>query len=219
MPIFPAIEFSKHRAGQIADSKDRELLVTEIPPIPAGPLTPEHLRQLAEARARARKILRASAIAAFSGWSMAVFAFLTLVFAIFSDWSAWAIGVGLALCAANEIRGGAKVRKMEPRGAVILGWNQFFLAGLIVSYALWSLYRAVTSPALSSMLQSTGDPSVDALAKNLVAIVSWALYGTMAVVGLLVPGLTAVYYFSRKPLVERFRSETPAWVLEVVRQG
>lgn len=177
------------------------------------------MNQISDARKRAKKVLRAAGMAAFSGWSMAVFAVLTLAFAFLSDWSAWAIGFGLAACAFVELRGSKLLRKMDPRGAEMLGWNQVFLAFLITAYALWSLYSATKNPALTSMMQGTGDAQIDAMAKELTTVVTWALYGTMAVVGLVVPGLTAIYYFTRGPLVRKFRRETPDWVLEVIRRG
>lgn len=185
----------------------------------SGPLSTEHLAQISDARKRAKKVLRAAGLAAFSGWSMAVFAALTLAFAFLSDWSAWAIGVGLAVCAFAELRGCGLLRRMDPKGASVLGWNQVFLAVLITAYALWSLYSASKNPALGALAQGTGDPQVDAMVKQLTAVVSWALYGTMAVVGLVVPGLTAIYYFTRGPLVAKFRRDTPGWVLEVIQRG
>ena len=178
-----------------------------------GPLSAEHLNEISAAQQRSKKILRAAGIAAFSGWSMVVFSVLTLMFAFLSDWSAWAIGIGLALCGVNELRGGALLRKMEARG-----WNQVLLGALIIGYALWSLSSAMSNPVLKSMVQGTGDPQIDALASQLTTAVTWGLYGSMAVVGLIVPGLTAIYYFSRSPLVTRFRRETPEWVVEVIRR-
>lgn len=185
----------------------------------AGPLSAEHLNQVSDARRRAKKILRAAGLAWFSGWSMAVFAVLTLAFAFLSDWSAWAIGIGLGACAANELRGGAMLRRMDPRGATVLGWNQVFLAVLIVAYAIWSLYSAIHNPPMATLMQGTGDPQLDAMVKELSTVVTWALYGTMAVVGLVVPGLTAMYYFTRRALVTAFRRETPTWILELIRRG
>jgi len=184
-----------------------------------GPLSADHLHQISDARRRAKKILRAAGVAWLSGWSMAVFAVLTLAFAFLSDWSAWAVGIGLGACAANELRGGTMLRRMESRGASILGWNQVFLAVLIVAYALWSLFSAINNPAMATLMQGTGDPQIDAMAKELTTVVTWALYGTMAVVGLVVPGLTAIYYFTRRPLVAKFRRDTPRWVLEVIQRG
>mgnify|MGYP001170128223 CR=1 FL=1 len=185
----------------------------------AGPLSAEHLNQISDARKRAKKILRAAGVAWLSGWSMAVFAVLTLAFAFLSDWSAWAVGIGLGACAANELRGGTMLRRMDSRGASVLGWNQLILAVLIVAYALWSLYSAINNPAMATLMQGTGDPQIDAMAKELTTVVTWALYGTMAVVGLVVPGLTAIYYFTRGPLVTTFRRETPGWILELIRRG
>lgn len=187
-------------------------------PESSGPLSAEHLNEISAAQKRGKKILRAAGVAVFSGWSMVIFAAVTLMFAFLSDWSAWAIGIGLAVCGINELRGGALLRKMEARGASVLGWNQILLGAIIIAYALWSLKSAIGNPALKSITQGTGDPQIDAIASQLTTAVTWALYGSMAVVGLVVPGLTAIYYFTRGPLVTRFRRETPEWVVEVIRR-
>ncbi len=50
----------------------------------AAPLNAEQLRQIAEARRRRKRIDRAAAVAAFNGWTAAVFAVVALPFAPFS---------------------------------------------------------------------------------------------------------------------------------------
>ncbi|MFO0860888.1 MAG: hypothetical protein U0570_10055 [Phycisphaerales bacterium] len=187
---------------------------------PSGPLSTEHFEQLAAARKRAKKILRAAFVAALSGWSMVAFAGLTLALAIFSDWSAWAVGIGLMLAGVNELRGGALLRKVHERGASVLGWNQLFLAAVLVSYALWSLWWSFSSPSLAALQEAkTGDPQVDELVQSLGRVIGVAVYGTMAVVGLVAPGLTSIYYFSRAGHVRAFLRETPPWIVELIRRG
>jgi hypothetical protein len=41
----------------------------------------------------------------------------------------------------------------------------------------------------------------------------------MAVLGLLLPGLTSIYYFSRARIVSSFLAETPAWIVEIMRRS
>lgn len=183
----------------------------------SNPLSPEHLQQLSDAKRRAKKVRRAASVAALSGWSMLVFACVSLAFAIFSDWSAWAVGIGLLLVALNELRGSTMLRRADPAGAKVLGWNQLVLAALLVAYATWSLATSLRQP-LGAALQS-GDPQIDAMAANITSAVTYGLYGTLAVLGLLLPGLTSIYYFSRGRIVRSFLAETPEWIVEIMRRS
>lgn len=182
-----------------------------------SPLAPEHLQQLSDAKRRAKKVRRAASVAALSGWSMLVFACISLALAFFSDWSAWAVGIGLLLVALNELRGSAMLRRADPAGAKVLGWNQLVLAALLVAYATWSLATSLRQP-LGTALQS-GDPQIDAMAANITSAVTYGLYGTLAVLGLLLPGLTSIYYFSRARIIRSFLAETPEWIVEIMRRS
>jgi hypothetical protein len=189
-----------------------------------GPLSAEHLRELSDGRARTKKVRRAASFAAFSGWSMAVFAGLSLMFAIFGDWSAWAIGIGLAVIAGNELRGAGMLKKIDARGARVLGWNQIALGVVIVVYAGWSFYSASKDPALNALLGGSGggselisDPQMKDTIVELTKTLSYAFYGLIAAVGVIVPGLTAWYYFSRGRVVRAVIEKTPAWVLDAIR--
>ena len=61
---------------------------TDNAPSPTGrqaaALTHEQLLALTEARRQGRRISRAAVVAAVSGWTMACFAFITVLFGIFS---------------------------------------------------------------------------------------------------------------------------------------
>lgn len=182
-----------------------------------GPLSADHLRTLARARARAGKVRRAATIASLSGWSMAVFAAITLIGAILSGWVSLVLGAGLAWVAYNELRGGAMLRILDPEGAKRLGYNQAVLGGLIVLYSSWSLFASLRSPALAGLGGSTGDPHVDEMVGSLAAAIAFGVYGTMAILGVVVPGLTAWYYFSRARIVRSVLAETPPWAIEALR--
>lgn len=196
-----------------------ENTASTAPPVAdqGNPLSPLHLQQLSDAKRRAKKVHRAASVAALSGWSMLVFALISLAFAFFSDWSAWAVGIGLLLVSLNELRGGAMLRRADPAGAKVLGWNQLVLAALLVTYATWSLATSLRQP-LGAALQS-GDPQIDAMAANITSAVTYGLYGTLAVLGLLLPGLTSIYYFSRARIVRAFLAETPEWIVEIMRRS
>ena len=174
------------------------------------------MRALAEARQRARKIRRASAVASVSGWTMAVFAAGTLVGAAFGDMVSLVLGVGLSLITYNELRGARLLRQLRPGGARVLGYNQLALGVLIVAYAGWSLVTTLRSPALASV-GSTGDPEMDQMISGLTGVIAYGVYGTIGVLGAIVPGLTSWYYFSRGRLVRAMIGQTPAWVVETIR--
>ncbi|MBS0195357.1 MAG: hypothetical protein JSR77_01230 [Planctomycetes bacterium] len=198
------------------------------PPVPSGtslainaasggPLSAEHLMELEAGRARAKKVRRAAAFATFSGWSLAIFATVTLVGALFGDVVSLLLGIGLGVAAFNEIRGGAMLRRFDTRGAALLGYNQLGLGAVIVVYAAWSMYAASKVSPLAAVGGSTGDADTDAMVSRVTNAVVLGLYGGLAVTGIVVPGLTAWYYFSRAGVVRVMVERTPAWVIAALR--
>jgi hypothetical protein len=174
------------------------------------------MRELADARERSRKVRRAAGVASLSGWTMAVFAAGTLAAAAFGDMVSLALGIGLSVITYNELRGARLLRQFRPGGAKLLGYNQLALGVLIVAYAGWSMGATLRSPALASV-GSTGDPDMDRMISGLTGVIAYGVYGTIAVLGVIVPGLTAWYYFSRGRLVRAMVERTPAWVIETMR--
>ncbi len=181
-----------------------------------GPLSADHLREVEAARARAKKIRRAAGVAALSGWTLAIFALVSLFGVAFGDWTSVVAAGALGVLAFVELRGGKLVRAFDERGARQLGFNQIALGGLIVAYSAWSLYQAARSSPLTSM-GSTGDPAMDANIEQLSKGIAYGLYVILGATGVIVPGLTAWYYFSRQKLIRRFVAETPAWVVDTLR--
>lgn len=182
-----------------------------------GPLSAEHLRALGEARVRARKVRRAAGVATMSGWTMAFFALVTLMPVLFGDFVSLVLGIGLSVVAFNELRGAAMLKRLDANGAKLLGWNQIGLGGLIVLYALWSLVGAMRAPALAAAGGSTGDPGMDQMLSRLTTTLNYTVYGTMAALGVVAPGLTAWYYFTRGRLVREVVAQTPGWVIDAMR--
>lgn len=183
----------------------------------SGGLTAEQFRALSAARLGAGRVRRAAGIAAFSGWSMVIFAAMTMLGALLGSMSSLAIGVCLGLIAWRELCGARMLWRMDLRGPRLLGFNQVVLGALIVLYSAWSFLDAMTTPPLEALGGSTGDARMDKLVAELSTMVALWLYSTLAVVGVVVPGLTAWYYFSRARYLQELRAHTPEWVVETLR--
>jgi hypothetical protein len=183
----------------------------------SSPLSPEHLRAIELARTRSKKVRRAASIAKGSGWTLAFFAFVTLLGALFGDITSLIMGLALVALAFNELRGGKMIARFDPRGARVLGINQLVLGAVIVAYAAWSFHAAMKNPALAQLGGTTGDPDIDATVQSISDLAAYGLYGTLAVVGFIGCGLTALYYFTRAGVVRSVVAETPAWVLDTIR--
>jgi len=180
-----------------------------------SPLRPEHLGRIAEASRRARKVRRAVGVARFSGWVMAVFAVLSLLGGVW-DLSVLLLGIGLALSAFNEFRGGARLRAFDPTGARVLAWNQLLVALVIGGYCGWALWSSLRGPSeLSAQLAAAGvsDPGIDRLARG----ISVMIYGSAIVLTMLYQSVMAGYYATRKRHVRGYLDTTEAWIVEVQR--
>jgi hypothetical protein len=189
------------------------------------PLSVEHRRELVAARDRSTSIRKAARVAAFNGWTTALIAALSAPFSLFSP-VGLALTVGIAFVAFNEFRGRKRLLAFDPSGASLLGWNQVGFLAMIVAYCLWSMHTGVNidtslPPELKSadmdalLAQSGGvgellDP---AFINKLVAY----FYGGVIALSALFQGGTALYYFSRRHLVEEYIAETPEWVRDVQR--
>ena len=188
-------------------------------PALGGSLSPDHRQALLAANLRAKKIRGAIGVAAFNGWSVAVFAVLSLPFA-FGSWSSLIVVAGLGLVAYNEFRGRNGLRRFDPAAARLLGWNQLGLWALLVGYSAWSIGCAFVGPnPYEDILRS--NPDVAALSPgslgSLYITVTLAVYGGVIIAATLMQGLNAWYYFSREKHVRAYLDETPKWVVDVHR--
>lgn len=201
----------------------------EVGPVPGGsasgggpsggPLSMDQLDELEAGRKRARKVRRAAAVAALSGWSMALFSLVSLAIGLGGDWSSLAAGGLLAAAAFNELKGGERLKKFEAGAAKQLGYGQMALGVAIVAYAGWSWYKDTKRGPLAAYGGSTGSAEVDALMTNISSSVAPIVWGSVGVIGLIVCWLTASYYFSRGKLVRQLRERTPPWVVEVLKRA
>lgn len=172
------------------------------------PLTADQQQALADARQRAARILSAARVATFNGWTLGIFAVLSLLFALGSV-TALVMGLGLGAIAWNEFHGRDGLRAFDPAAPKRLALNQLALLGLITGYALLSMYHALTAPIpdlneIEEMVGPVGD---------LVQQVMVAVYAVLIVATGVVQGLMARYYGRRTALIAEFREKTPAWVV------
>jgi hypothetical protein len=188
---------------------------------PTSPFSPEHLQQLGLARQRGRKIRRAAGVAVFNGYTIAIFAGLSLLIGLFSLTSLL-IGIALAVVAYNEFAGAKLLRQLDLRGPRRLGFNQLALCAVLITYAVWSIYSTFAGP--SPYATALGDVGPDSPAAGLVAsieglhtTITLALYGGLIVGSVIFQGATAAYYFTRARYIRAYLAETPEWIQQFER--
>jgi len=187
-----------------------------IRPVSDGaPLGPEQRAALEEAAERARAIVGAAKIATFNGWSIGFFAVVSLLFGLFSLTSL-VIGIGLAIVARNEFKGGAAVRALNPEGPELLWRNQVGFMSLIGLYCLWSIYQVTANPD-PQMVELTDLLGGDT--QELVQQLSVLLYVAVLVVTGIFQGLNARYYHRRVAMLNTYLVETPSWIIDVQRSS
>ena len=188
-----------------------------------GPLTLEHRQDYALARTRAKSIYKAAAVASFNAWATAIVAVLSAPFALFSI-AGFATTAALSLVAANEFRGRKRLLQFDPRAAAILGWNQLLLLAMMLVIVRGrftaNLYGAnsVTDQlqGIAELESALGSlDGIDVLVRHVVVVI----YGSVIALSVVVQGLTALYYFTRRKHVEYYVAETPQWIRELQRSS
>lgn len=196
---------------------------------PVAPvLSTDQLREIEDARGRWGRVRRVVTVSRASTGLLGFTAGIFLLIGIGSPEYA-VLGMLLAGVAAVEYLGGEKLRKADPRGAVLLAWNQALLIGLAGVYCFYKGFVEPPPPP-SELEQLFGSAMVqDGLRQ-------WRIQGTEALVQnkepmrklmwavsalgvLLTQGVLALYYFSRRRVVEAYLRATPAWVVEVQRRA
>jgi len=112
------------------------------------------------------------------------------------------------------------LRRLDPRAARRLALNQLLLGAVIAGYAGFMIVRSILGPgALSS---GSSDPQVaqmlgsfDGLARDITI----GFYAIVLLVGIVVTGLTALYYASRKRHIEWFVRSAAPWIVDLHRKG
>jgi hypothetical protein len=176
--------------------------------------------ELAAARRACGKIRRAVYVAAISGWTLALFAGMTLLVGISTRAVPW-IGLLMIIAAFIELRARTRLRRLDPSAARTLGCNQVVLGFLIILYAAWNIDRLILSTPQPISIDLLNDlsfrfrPNSEFVFRNL----GFLLYSSMAVIALLTQGMTACYYFSREKWIRKYISGAPAWILQIQRAG
>ena len=192
-------------------------------PSPTPGLTPEQINEIALAKVRSKKILRAVATAKFDGGITAFFAICCLL-SVCMGWENLVLGVIFSAVAVNSFRGAKKLKSADITAPGMLAMNQLVLAASIILYSAYSLYQGLHgSSSISGMLGNAGggggggDAGIDMA--DLSRMIYWALYGTLIVGTILAQGLTAIYYITRKKYVQAYKDQTPAWVIQLQAAG
>lgn len=190
--------------------------------VPAGPLTQHHLDELAAAKLASRKLRRTAAVARFSAWTTGILGAITLLGILFGDVTSLVLAAALMGVAVREGWLAGRLSLLHPGAPNALAINQLALGAIIVVYAAWQLRGVLTSGGLSAVTAPTGDPQVDAMLGDFGALaqrLTVAFYLVVAVVGGVTTGLMALYYHSRRAMLDAFIARTPPWVIQVMRTG
>ncbi len=181
-------------------------------------LAPEQLQAIAEARRQGRKITRATNVATFSGWSLAFFAFITLLSGLFSL-VALLLGIGLTVVACIELRGAKRMRQLDDTAPRMLGFNQIGLGVMVVLYCSWGVWQAVAGPSPYESYLAQGGKVAELIEPidNLNRAVMAIFYVGLLCLSAIAQGCTAVYYFSRRRHMVRYLDETPDWIVETIQ--
>ena len=197
--------------------------LTATPPTPAAPPEPsaisaEQLQAIADARQAARRIMRAAGVATFSGWTMVLFASITLLGGLFSL-QAFLLGIGLVVVAYVELRGAKAVRAFDCAAPRRLALNQIALLVMVTIYAVWGLVHTLGAPGPYDEYIATGGQvgemlePIDRLSRFvMLAVYVTVIFGTIAA-----QGCAAVYYVTRRRHIVAYLQRTPDWIVDALR--
>lgn len=192
-------------------------------PRTAGPLAPEHHRDLALAAERAIPIRSAARVATMNAWITGIIAAMSAPFALFSL-TGFVVAVGLSIVAWNEFRGRRRLLRFEPSAATFLAGNQLGFLALIIVYCLWSTYTILIGPnplvnllSANSELLAPEDRRLLTSSAELVKYIAIVFYGLVIVLSVIFQGAMAAYYATRRKYVERYVAETPEWIRDLHR--
>ncbi len=187
------------------------------PPPAPGPLSPQQLKELADARAAGKYVRRAIAVATFDGWALAVFAIANCICGL-TDFQSMIIGIPLGVMAYIEIRGAGQLRRLDESAPRRLGINQILLGTLLSVYAIWKIFEFLQGPNPYAAL-SQADPKVGKRFEDMFTSISVAFYGSLIIFAILAQGGAALFYFTREKYLREYRQRTPDWILQMQKMG
>ncbi len=195
---------------------------TNPPPLDYAQPRPEQLEALRAGERAATKIRRATRFARGDAWTLAVAAGLTLITG-YNDLSAILLGALLAVICWSEFRGATELSQFNLAAPRRLAINQMLLAGTITLYCIWRIYVTRNAPSSISKELADADPQVAEMLgsdlANMERTVYLWLYVTAIFATCVGQGCIAVYYDSRRKIVERYLQDTPLWVVDFQRRG
>lgn len=183
-----------------------------------GAISAGQLQSIANARRQARKISRAAGVAAFNGWTMVLFAAVSIISGLFGL-PALVLGVGLSVIAVVELKGSKRLRVFDLAAPRWLALNQIGLAAIVSLYAAWGIAQALIGPGPYDEHIAAGGKLAETLAPidRLTRLVSVGFYAALIVGSIIAQGCTAVYYLTRRRHVLAFLRSTPEWIIETLR--
>ena len=180
-------------------------------------LTPQQLRELADARAAGKYVRRAIAVATFDGWALAAFAIANCLCGL-ADLSSMVIGLALGGLAYLEIRAASQLRRLDESAPRRLGINQILLGTLLAAYAICKIYEYLHGPSPYAAL-SQADPKVGKRFEDMFRSMAVAFYGSLIMFAIVAQGGAALFYFTREKYLREYRRRTPAWILQMQKTG
>ncbi len=183
----------------------------------ASHLTPQQLRELADARAAGKYVRRAIAIATFDGWALAAFAIINCLCGL-ADLSSMIIGLALGGLAYLEIRAASQLRRLDESAPRRLGINQILLGTLLAVYAVWKIYEYLHGPSPLAEI-TKADPKVGKHFEDMFRSMAVAFYGCLIMFAIVAQGGAALFYFSREKYLREYRQRIPAWILQMQKTG
>jgi hypothetical protein len=177
-----------------------------------SPLSPAQIEALANAMARAGKILASARMAAFTGWTLLVIGVLSFLLT-FPSFSGVLVAGALVVVGWNELEGRKLVLGFRPGGPRRLARNQLWFLAVIVLYCAWSVHRALLHP----VPEVTQLEELLGLKEGFLAAATAAFYGLVLVVGAAYQLFMYRYHAARIRMVEEYVAETPPWIVEVQR--
>ena len=174
-------------------------------------------RHLLAAQLAWRPIRRAVRYATFDGWTLALFAALSVPCLVGGTVVGLTVAVGLGVAAAVELWAVRRLRRLDERAVRVLVLNQLGLAIGVAAYAVWNLYLTRVDRGLMGMmipqLHDAGPEAIDT-ARQMVTL----LYASLAVIGPAFAGGAAWFYATRAKRLRAYLANTPAWVLQMHRE-
>ena len=187
------------------------------PPSAPGPLSPQQLRELTDARSAHRYIRRAITVALFDGWTIAAFAIANCLCGL-ADFQSMIVGAVLGVMAFVEIRGASQLRRLDESAPRRLAINQILLGLLLCAYAVWRIYDYLHGPSPYAQL-SAADPKIGKRFEDMFRSLAVAIYGCLIIFAICAQGGAAIFYFTREKYLKAYRQRTPGWILQMQQTG